>query len=1782
MSDSQNNCDVISITPFNVTCVSTPASGPNIADGTAQIFVQGGTPPYQYVWNHGPVGQTLNNLLPGTYTCTVSDQNSDNVKTVDCVVEAPLTVHKFELCVTESEQDLIIVLREVNYPDNKIYFEISGSNVLNIPDVGEVVSIDTLGQLPIQSGLRTCCYERLSYNPNDPGIFLGYFGFDETSKIIFSSPSACSSLSISKKKLPSEISLFTEDESKNQRSQNFTKNKSNYKILKFNKTNFIEIRDLKPNSFKTMIPFVNKKGSQEFELEKFQPFPSNITVGISDGANTVDQVISPKIVSYRMRSGKDDWGTMIFDGERVTVNLNTEGKQLAFRKFNENDDDYAIFDANDITEDLGPMNCATNTNNDVATNSGEETIIQKSAKNNQTCTSIALDVDNTILNKYGGNVQQTTDFVLSRMAIASDVYYQQTGGLRLLQVSYVNIWSNNPPYKWNFNINSQDAASATLSGLRSYWNNNLSNISRNLVHHMLTTGPTGGVLGVAYRPSCNGSCTSGGGYGVTRFLRVTTDPDFATYETRSLKTLCHELGHNFCSPHAHDCGLNQWGKNPETGNNWKLNGECGSQDPDCDLYPYSGPPTIMSYCSVDQLIFHPKTLSDKIIPNVSLSPNCLTECIDGTLPPPPPPPPGGGDSPSSCDNQPIYIPFNLVINAIVSNEELLSLGKVYEFAQLGGKYEYKGTTTPIGFIYDLTIIQEFDSCDDVLPPPPPPTPQHVLCLSDQVENQYEFQPGLFDPNGNQTWYNNEFDLTIVRNVDLNRWEVNTWSNVGFGDMVQYTNQSVPTGSWNNIGVSNSENWILTIGECTGIPLSITTNSEPESCVGLSDGSVTLLGNGGIPPYTFTIVGVSPPWPDFVSQAYYNNLVAGTYVAKVKDSTGSIAETSFNIGNGSTTNQYIISVNQEITSQSETSTSISKSGTYNINLSPSLLLNTSISFKVEATLVFSYDNTGSVAYSSNLETYKNGYPLQVGTTSPLSTSESYCDGENIKYSESFKYVSETIQYTSSDSVYGNFDYEVVFNSISTNCNCPTNGSVILTFDIVDLEINGGNCETINRSPNQPSSNVSTTRCEVLPTPTPTVTQTLTATPEGTPPASPNRTPDITPTYTRTPSPTPIPREKAECKLDGVYNFNEFGLNKILLFDIEIGNQLGQYGIIYDVLNNAKRFQIIYNGNVVADSLFVGDPGGVQVGATSYTIWDDYDINGENVTYNYFGEPFGGELLTITDSIIDTTSTTGMLTFDKTDFNANFMTIKIYSSNVRTDFAFIIDPVCNDLPVTPTPTPTQTNIFPTYTPTPTPTATVAILPVECGSDLGNLYGPGNGIFDIEFSLGNQELGTVEVTFNAFDVMERFQIIYGGEIVADSLFVGDSNLTTTWNNSINAVEAVTELDYYIYNVNNCQFGGFGCFGDPIGSQTVSYNSSDIAPDIPAGRQFGGQGNQLGIVPNFPSSNDYGSPVNSSWGEVKLTFERDSLEFQTMILRVISIQPPGGTTFFSISDITCPFKDNNVYFKVTPVCNFTDTPFDENIVMRVDENQGWQVGQFIFINHPNFTDETGPYEITEFVGPVENYVSLTTDNTNGAYGNSIDVLNYSYNNFNIGCRATFESCCDGGENGGSINGTTVNFTVNEPILEFSPAYFSSDLALWDYFGIDNPGAILSTVCVKLVTFDSSVPENDDLKTIFIENGTGDAAGCLSGRCLRCVKRVKICGTSTIINVVLEPDVSYDYSVGKVFFVSENGLTDDGYASNCFEIVDPSTTLTDPESLLFPVYSYDHQQIVSCASCLT
>ncbi|MEM8906635.1 MAG: M43 family zinc metalloprotease [Bacteroidota bacterium] len=60
---------------LDLNVLSTDESVAGTNDGTANAIVSGGTPGYTYQWNNGATTSSINDLSPGNYTVTISDQN---------------------------------------------------------------------------------------------------------------------------------------------------------------------------------------------------------------------------------------------------------------------------------------------------------------------------------------------------------------------------------------------------------------------------------------------------------------------------------------------------------------------------------------------------------------------------------------------------------------------------------------------------------------------------------------------------------------------------------------------------------------------------------------------------------------------------------------------------------------------------------------------------------------------------------------------------------------------------------------------------------------------------------------------------------------------------------------------------------------------------------------------------------------------------------------------------------------------------------------------------------------------------------------------------------------------------------------------------------------------------------------------------------------------------------------------------------------------------------------------------------------------------------------------------------------------------------------------------------------------------------------------------------------------------------------------------------------------------------------------------------------------------
>jgi len=172
------------------------------------------------------------------------------------------------------------------------------------------------------------------------------------------------------------------------------------------------------------------------------------------------------------------------------------------------------------------------------------------------------------------------------------------------------------------------------------------------------------------------------------------------------------------------------------------------------------------------------------------------------------------------------------------------------------------------------------------------------------------------------------------------------------------------------------------------------------------------------------------------------------------------------------------------------------------------------------------------------------------------------------------------------------------------------------------------------------------------------------------------------------------------------------------------------------------------------------------------------------------------------------------------------------------------------------------------------------IPCGGSI-NLDGE-NGIYTLEAELGS-DTGLIVVEFDSAGIPDRFQLIYDGSVVADSLFVGNDLPNSTYENDI---ASVTTLERFVYNGNTF---------DADGSESVNFSESDIAVSDGSETRADGSGTgQLNVVENFPNS---GSKASN--GNIKLFFDKTDALPSKITIKITGVN---NGTVWSIEELQCP----------------------------------------------------------------------------------------------------------------------------------------------------------------------------------------------------------------------------------------------------------------------------------------
>ena len=296
-----------------------------------------------------------------------------------------------------------------------------------------------------------------------------------------------------------------------------------------------------------------------------------------------------------------------------------------------------------------------------------------------------------------------------------------------------------------------------------------------------------------------------------------------------------------------------------------------------------------------------------------------------------------------------------------------------------------------------------------------------------------------------TWEDTTNSLDIVWNLNGNQWQVSGWT---AGQIINLNSGSPPLSGWNSVG-SSLPNQILSItanlGPCNQLStpnLTINTNRPECGC----DGSIILTPFGGTPPYDYSINGGTTYQPTTI----YNNLCEGSYIVYVRDSSGFTSTQTVVLPPPTSSINYIVTMSYASTT--------SGTNVFNINVSPSLPIGTTITFDVIHTNTFTVGPSTAAATYNNIATLNvNGSPVTAtnqSITPFLPIPQTFPCQASFKYTTTRQYNWINLSMTSGTIINGSYTdtispilptphcfiayryYHIYLNNIKINNNCDT--------------------------------------------------------------------------------------------------------------------------------------------------------------------------------------------------------------------------------------------------------------------------------------------------------------------------------------------------------------------------------------------------------------------------------------------------------------------------------------------------------------------------------------------------------------------------------------------------------------------------------------------------------------------------------------------------------------------------------------------------------------------------
>ena len=407
------------------------------------------------------------------------------------------------------------------------------------------------------------------------------------------------------------LKLFNINESKtNNISEDHRRSVDDALILNINKELYQSIVELRKHSFTLTIPVFSGKNKYAV-LERFEILTPDAKFIERSSSGEKELDLRNLTLSYKGKIAGEENSLVTFtfyEGSLVGLIESAKEKYVigALKDKNNNDTQDLIIYQPAKLKDKRNFKCGSDqfgVPDDVLRKMQEINGIHKNLSTSSFLVAkVAIDVDFATYGVYGNSVPNATAYALAIMASASAVYIKDEN-IKLI-VSYLRVWTTPDPY-------TSTSGSTMLNQFRVEWVTNQGGVDRT-VAHLISRRNNLDVAGIAY---VNVLCNPNFGYGLSATLTgVINQLPAYSYD---VEVAAHEIGHNFGSPHTHNCG---WVGGP-IDTCYDIEGGCYSGP----LHPTAG--TIMSYCDIvsgGSVIMDFGDQPGALIRNYAESASCLT------------------------------------------------------------------------------------------------------------------------------------------------------------------------------------------------------------------------------------------------------------------------------------------------------------------------------------------------------------------------------------------------------------------------------------------------------------------------------------------------------------------------------------------------------------------------------------------------------------------------------------------------------------------------------------------------------------------------------------------------------------------------------------------------------------------------------------------------------------------------------------------------------------------------------------------------------------------------------------------------------------------------------------------------------------------------------------------------------------------------------------------------------------------------------------------------------